>query len=130
VWHIVQPTRNKSAAVGILCFIILTPTVSNIGDPDVIMQEESNSSQGGYIHRPVVRLPLFWPDRPGLWFAQAEAQCNLAAVTSERTKFNYGISQPEYRHPAKVEDIIISPPIRRALHRSQNLAGTPPVFIP
>jgi hypothetical protein len=57
-----------------------------------------------------VRLPPFWPDRPGLWFAQAEAQFALASVTSEKTKFNYVISQLEYRHAAEVEDIIISPP--------------------
>jgi hypothetical protein len=49
-----------------------------------------------------VRLPPFWPDRPGLWFA--------ANVTSEMTKFNYIISQLEYRHAAEVEDIITSPP--------------------
>jgi hypothetical protein len=51
-----------------------------------------------------VRLPPFWP---GLWFAQAEAQFALASVTSE--KFNYVISQLEYRHAAEVEDIITPP---------------------
>ena len=71
------------------------------------MQESPDSSQGGYIHRPAVRLPPFWP---GLWFATAEAQFDLASVTSERTKFNYVISQLEYRHAAEVEDLIISPP--------------------
>jgi hypothetical protein len=54
-----------------------------------------------------VRLPPFWP---GIWFAQAEAQFALAPVTSEKTKFNYVISQLEYRHAAEVEDIIITPP--------------------
>jgi len=57
-----------------------------------------------------VRLPPFWPDRPGLWFAQAEGQFELSSATSERTKFNYVISQLEYRHAAEVEDIIMSPP--------------------
>jgi hypothetical protein len=57
-----------------------------------------------------VRFPPFWPDRPGLWFAQAEAQFNFANVTSEMTKFKYIISQLEYRHAAEVVDIIISPP--------------------
>jgi hypothetical protein len=74
------------------------------------MQEAPDSSQGGLIHRAAVRLPPFCPDRPGLWFAQAEAQFNLASVTSEKTKFNYVISQLEYRHAADVEDIIITPP--------------------
>jgi hypothetical protein len=74
------------------------------------MQEAPDSSQGGYVHRPAVRLPPFWPDRPGLWFATAEAQFDLASVTSEKTKFTYVISQLEYRHAAKVEDFIIPPP--------------------
>jgi hypothetical protein len=74
------------------------------------MQEAPDSSQGGHIHRVTVRLPPFWPDRPRLWFAQAEAQFNLASVPSETTKFNYVVSQLEYRHAAEVEDIIILPP--------------------
>jgi hypothetical protein len=74
------------------------------------MQKIPDSSQGGHIQTATVRLPPYWPDRPGLWFAQAEAQFNLASVTSETTKFNYMVSQLEYRHAAEVEDIIISPP--------------------
>jgi hypothetical protein len=96
-------------------FFRVTYQKFHIGDPDVIMQETPDSSQGGtvgvgYIHRLTVRLPPFWPYRPGLWFAQAEAQFNLANVTSEMTKFNYTISQLEYRHAAEVEDIITSLP--------------------
>jgi hypothetical protein len=94
------------------------PAASHIGDPDeerhiVNMQEAPDSSQGRYIHRPAVRLPPFWPDRPGLWFATAEAQFDLTSVTSEKTKFNYVISQPEYRHAAEVEDLINSPPANK-----------------
>jgi hypothetical protein len=66
------------------------------------MQEAKDSSQGGYIHRPGVHLPPFWPDRPGLCFATAEVQFDFASVTSEKTKFNYMISQLEYRHAAEV----------------------------
>ena len=73
------------------------------------MSEDPDSSQGGNNHRSTVRLPPFWPDRPGLWFAQTEGQFELSSVTSERTKFNYVISQLEYRHAAEVEDIM-SPP--------------------
>jgi len=74
------------------------------------MQEAPDSSEGGHIHWPEVRLPPIWPDRPSLYFAQAEAQFVRASVTSERTKFNYVVSQLEYRHAAEVEDIIIVPP--------------------
>ena len=60
---------------------------------DVInVQETPDSSEGGHIYMPAMRLPPFWPDRPGLWFAQAEAQFAFATVTSERTKFDYVIS--------------------------------------
>jgi hypothetical protein len=44
-----------------------------------------------------------------MWFAQAEAQFSLASITSEKTNFNYVISQVEYRHAAEVEDIISHP---------------------
>jgi hypothetical protein len=46
--------------------IISHPTVPHIGDPDAIMEEAPDSSQGGYLHRPVVRLLA----------RQAEAQFN------------------------------------------------------
>jgi hypothetical protein len=74
------------------------------------MQESTNNTQSAVIYRVAVRLPPFWPDRPGLWFAQAEAQFELASITHERTKFNHIISQLDYRHAAEVEDIITPPP--------------------
>ena len=58
-----------------------------------------------------MRLSLFWPDRHGLCFAQAEVQFSLASITSETTNFNYVVSQLEYRHAAEVQDIIVSPPV-------------------
>jgi hypothetical protein len=60
------------------------------------MQEALDSSQGEHIYRAAVHLPPFWPDRPGLWFAQAEAEFALASISSDKTKFNYVISQLEY----------------------------------
>jgi len=72
--------------------------------------ETPDSSPRGQLYRVAIRLPPFWQDRPGLWFAQAEAQFALASVSSEEAKFNHVISQLEYRHAAEVEDIITSPP--------------------
>jgi len=74
------------------------------------MQEAPDNSEGGHIHRSEVRLPPIWPDRPSLYFTQSEAQFVLASVSSERTQFNYVVSQLEYRHASEVEDIIIVPP--------------------
>jgi hypothetical protein len=76
------------------------------------MQGASESTPGVAVYRVAVRLPPFWPDRPALWFARAKAQFELAAITSERTKFNHIISQLDHRHAAVVEDVITSPPER------------------
>jgi hypothetical protein len=75
-----------------------------------MMQEAPDGSPGEYIHIPAICLPPFWRERPELWFAYAEARFNFAAITSEKTKFNYIISQLDYRHAVEVEDIIVSPP--------------------
>ena len=98
---IVIPTSNDT----IQHTTLVTPTSRRIN-----MQESPDSTPGAAIYRVAVRLPPFWPDRPGLWFAQAEAQFELASVTNERTKFNHIISQLDYRHAAEVEDVITSPP--------------------
>jgi hypothetical protein len=55
------------------------------------MAEPSVDASGAAVYRVVVRLPPFWTYRPVVWFAQAEAQFELAGITSERTKFNYVI---------------------------------------
>jgi hypothetical protein len=65
---------------------------------------------GPAVYRVAARLPNFWPDRPAVWFAQAEAQFELVVITLQRTKFNYVVSQLNQQQAAEVEDIIISPP--------------------
>jgi hypothetical protein len=57
-----------------------------------------------------VLLPTFSPNRQGLWFARAETQFELAAITKEKKKFNHIISQLDYRHVKEVEDAMMSPP--------------------
>jgi hypothetical protein len=56
-----------------------------------------------------MRLTPFWAERPAVWFAQAEAQFNLAGISSEQTKFCYVISQLDQLSASEVEDIITSP---------------------
>jgi hypothetical protein len=72
--------------------------------------EAAHVTQPAEISRVAVRLAPFWAERPAVWFAQAEAQFSLAGISSERTKFNYVISQLGQRYAAEVEDIITSPP--------------------
>jgi len=62
------------------------------------------------VHKVAVSLQPFWPDRPAIWFAQAEAQFELAAITCQRTKYNYVVSQLNQQQAAEVADIITSAP--------------------
>ena len=87
---------------------LVTPTRTT-KEEIINTQESSDSSHGAPFKRTAVRLPPFWPDRPALWFAQAEAQFELAALTSERTKLNYLISHLDHRHSAEVENVVTSP---------------------
>jgi hypothetical protein len=57
-----------------------------------------------------VRLPHFWPDRPAFSFCQAEAQFELAAITRQRTKFNYVVFQLNTQQAAEFEEFSIAQP--------------------
>jgi len=72
--------------------------------------EPNDETQSLLVHKVAVNLPPFWPDQPAVWFAQAEAQFELAAITSQRMKFNYVVSQLNQLQAALMEDFITSPP--------------------
>ena len=65
------------------------------------------------VHRIAVKMPPFWRDRPGLWFAQLEAQFGLSRITEEQTKFAYVVANLQENMACEVEDIINSPPADR-----------------
>jgi hypothetical protein len=74
------------------------------------MMDTTDETVSSAVYRFSVRLLPFWPDRPAVWFAQAEVQFELAGITRQRTKFNYVVSQLNQQQAAKVEDIITSLP--------------------
>jgi len=74
------------------------------------MMDTTDETVSSAVYRVAVRLPPFWPDRPAVWFVQAEAQFELAGITRQRTKFNYVVSQLSQQQAVEVEDIITSPP--------------------
>ena len=39
-----------------------------------------------------VKLPAFWPDAAEVWFAQADAQFTIKAVTVLKTKFYHAVA--------------------------------------
>lgn len=74
------------------------------------MTDPTDEVVSSAVYRVAVRLPPFWPDRPAVWFGQAEAQFELANITQQRTKFNYVVSQLNQQQATEVEDIITSRP--------------------
>jgi len=74
------------------------------------MMDTTDETVHSAVYRDTVHLPSFWPERPAFWFAQTESQFQLAAITRQRTKFNYLVSQLNQQQSAEVEDISISPP--------------------
>jgi hypothetical protein len=73
------------------------------------MTDTSDEISSSAVYTFSVRLPPFCPDRPAVWFAQAEAQFEFSAITRQRTKLNYVVSQLNQQQAAEVEDIITSP---------------------
>jgi hypothetical protein len=71
---------------------------------------DTNDTTPAEISRVAVRLPPFWPERPDIWFSQAEAQFSMAGISSETTKFCHVISQLDHRYAEEVDDIITSTP--------------------
>lgn len=62
------------------------------------------------VNRVSIRVPPFWPERPGLWFASLEAQFHINGITQELTKYYYAVSQLDTKSASEVEDIITEPP--------------------
>jgi len=82
-----------------------------------VMTEIREQTSGLEVCRVAVRLPPFWADRHAIWFAQAESQFELAAITRQRTKFNYVVSQLNQQQGSEVENIITAPPEREPYDR-------------
>ena len=57
------------------------------------MTKSADETVSSAVYRVAVRLPPFWPDRPAIFFAQAEAQFELAAITRQLTEFKYVVLQ-------------------------------------
>jgi len=74
------------------------------------MMHTTDETVSSAVFRVTVCLPPFWSERPAVWFAQAEAQFELASITHQRAKFKYVMSQLNQQQAAEVAEIIISLP--------------------
>lgn len=60
--------------------------------------------------RVAVKLPTFWADKPAIWFAQVEAQFQIANIVLDATKYNYVVGHLDQKLAGEVEDLITNPP--------------------
>jgi hypothetical protein len=61
------------------------------------------------VQRVAIKIPPYWPKDPTLWFAQVEAQFELAKIASEQTKFHHVISSLSPEAATEVRDVILNP---------------------
>ena len=67
---------------------------------------ESSASAYFSIHAVALKLPKFWADNAGVWFAQTEAQFAVKGVTSSLTKFYYCVGALGCADTAQIVDLI------------------------
>ncbi|CAH2216933.1 jg1259, partial [Pararge aegeria aegeria] len=83
---------------------------SKIQDLQRQLMELQSLPQTGTVNGITVKLPTFWREKPVIWFAQAEAQFEIAGIKQDSTKYGYVLSMLDERMAEDVEDIIESPP--------------------
>ena len=57
-----------------------------------------------------VKLPTFWPDKPEVWFVQAEANFRARRITSQKTQFNLVVIALHADTIDGVLDLLENPP--------------------
>ena len=53
-----------------------------------------------------LKLPLFWPDAAEVWFAQADTQFTIRAVTVSKTKFYHAVASFPQDVAVQILDLI------------------------
>ena len=57
-----------------------------------------------------LKLPIFWPKDPIIWFAQTEAHFNARNITAEQTKFIYWVTSLDQDTALRVKDLLLTGP--------------------
>ena len=57
-----------------------------------------------------LKLPAFWPEAAEVWFAQADGQCAIKAISVSKTKFYHSVASLPQDVAAQILDLFCAPP--------------------
>ena len=78
--------------------------------PSASAPASNSASDRHCVHAVALKLPEFWADNAGVWFAQSEAQFATKGITCSETKFCYCVAALGRVDAAQVVDLIVYPP--------------------
>ena len=70
--------------------------------PDEIPNQEISATS--------LKLPVFWPSDPEVWFSQVEAHFASRTITSDNTKYYHLVASLTPETACEVRDLLINPP--------------------
>ena len=57
-----------------------------------------------------IKISLFWPSDPTLWFTQVESQFMLRGMTAQLMKFRHVLANLSQEIGTEVRDVLMNPP--------------------
>ncbi|XP_018332398.1 uncharacterized protein LOC108741921 [Agrilus planipennis] len=75
--------------------------------------EKCVSESATSIDRVAVKMPVFIPSDPELWFSMLESSLDAAGIVKDNTKFGYALSALDQKYALEVRDIIVKPSSER-----------------
>lgn len=99
----------------------MTNATPRQGEGTIILDDDDSAT----VRKVAVRLPVFWPEEPELWFAQLEGQFTICGITDDDTRYAYVLSRIEPQQAREIRDVIKKPP-STAITRASTRQLRPP----
>lgn len=76
------------------------------------MDGDNNGNNGAnnQVNAVTLKLPVFWPQDPELWFTQVEAQFTTRGINADATKYAYLVAALSPEVAAEVREKLMTPP--------------------
>ena len=87
-----------------------TPEIMAASNADLLAPTSAAVSSTVPSTNVALKLPAFWPENAEVWFAQAEAQFAIKAISVSKTKFYYAVASLPQEVATQILDLIRAPP--------------------